>query len=356
MKMQSRPITPQPRRRAVLQIAAGAACLGGTLFAPVVRAQSGGRPGAITTALSWIPNHQFAGMWIALEKGYFSDAGVRVTWRPGGPNTPNPAERVSSGEVGLGQMAGTRSLLEALNRGNDFVMIGTRFQRGPGGILSLAKQPVREAKDLVGKRIILPSPVDVRTVETVLKINGIAAPSGTFRYVPGGFDPTQLVDGQGDAMLAFETNQPIQLEARGMVRDKDFFFRSFDELNFPTYSNFLFTTRRFASENRDLLVRYLRAELRGWVDNEANPALGGKLTAEKYGADFNLDTARETRSNTVQLPFLRSADTAANGLFWVSRERMAGPIYAALRAGGLDTLPDPEKFIDMSLLREALRT
>jgi ABC-type nitrate/sulfonate/bicarbonate transport system substrate-binding protein len=356
MKSHSRSITPQPRRRALLQAAAGAACLGSTLFAPVVRAQSAARPGSITTALSWIPNHQFAGMWIALEKGYFTDAGVRVEWRPGGPNTPNPAERVSSGEVGLGQMAGTRPLIDAINRGNDFVMIGTRFQRGPGGILSLARQPVREAKDLVGKRIILPSPVDVRTMETVLKMNRIPGGSGAFKYVPGGFDPTQLIDGQGDAMLAFETNQPITLEARGMVKDKDYFFRSFDELGFPTYSNFLFATRRFVGENRELLVRYLRAEIRGWVDNEANPALGGKLTAEKYGADFNLDTRRETRSNTLQLPYLRSADTAANGLFWVSRERMGGPIYEALRAGGMDKLPDPEKFIDMSLLREALRT
>jgi ABC-type nitrate/sulfonate/bicarbonate transport system substrate-binding protein len=356
MKSHPRSITPQPRRRALLQAAAGAACLGSTLFAPVVRAQSAARPGSITTALSWIPNHQFAGMWIALEKGYFTDAGVRVEWRPGGPNTPNPAERVSSGEVGLGQMAGTRPLLDAINRGNDFVMIGTRFQRGPGGILSLARQPVREAKDLLGKRIILPSPVDVRTVETVLRMNRLSAASGAFKYVPGGFDPTQLIDGQGDAMLAFETNQPISLEARGMVKDKDYFFRSFDELGFPTYSNFLFATRRFIGENRDLLVRYLRAEIRGWVDNEANPALGGKLTAEKYGADFNLDTRRETRSNTLQLAYLRSADTAANGLFWVSRERMGGPIYEALRAGGMDKLPDPEKIIDMSLLREALRT
>ena len=85
------------------------------------------------------------------------------------------------------------------------------------------------------------------------------------------------------------------------------------------------------------------------------PALGAKLTAEKYGADFNLDLRRETRSNTLQLPFLHSPDTAANGLFWVSRDRLAGPIYEALRAGGMDKLPDPDKVVDMSLLREAHR-
>ncbi len=347
------PTQASRRRRALIQGLAGTTLALGSPLWQIARAQGAARP--LTTALSWIPNHQFAGMWIALEKGYFNEAGVRVEWRPGGPNTPNPAERVASGEVMLGQMAGTRPLLDAINRGNDFVMIGTRFQRGPGGLLSLARQPIREARDIVGKRIILPSPVDVRTIETVLRMNKVASPSGAFKYVPGGFDPTQLIDNQGDAMLAFETNQPILLEARGLVRDKDFFFRSLDELGFPTYSNFLFATRKFVAENRDLLVRYLRAELRGWVENESNPALGAKLTAEKYGADFNLDLRRETRSNTLQLPFLHSPDTAANGLFWVSRDRLAGPIYDALRAGGMDKLPDPDKVVDMSLLREAHR-
>lgn len=309
----------------------------------------------ITTALSWIPNHQFAGFWIALDKGWFNEANLRVEWRPGGPNTPNPAERVASGEVGLGQLAGTRPLIDAINKGNDLVIIGSRFQRGPGGLLSLAKLPIREPKDIPGKRLILPSPVDVRTIETLLRMNKLPAEPNTFQYVPGGFDPNALLDGQGDAMLAFETNQPLVLEAKGMVKDKDYFFRSFDALGFPTYSNLLFGTRKWVADNRDALVRYLRTEIRGWVENEANPAYAAKLAAEKYGADFGLDLKRETRANTLQVPYLHSADTAANGLFWVSRDRLGGPIFDALKAGGMERVPDVDKIIDMSLLRDARR-
>jgi ABC-type nitrate/sulfonate/bicarbonate transport system substrate-binding protein len=347
----TRPLHHLTRRCAVQAL--GAAAVAALPIAKAAWAQAAATPGTITTALSWIPNHQFAGLWIALDKGWFNEAGVRVEWRPGGPNTPNPAERVASGEVGLGQIAGTRPLIDAINKGNDLVILGSRFQRGPGGLLSLAKLPIREAKDIAGKRLILPSPVDVRTIETLLRMNKLPSTANTFQYVPGGFDPNALLDGQGDAMLAFETNQPLVLEAKGMVKDKDYFFRSFDELGFPTYSNLLFGTRKWVTENRALLVRYLRTEIRGWVENEANPALAAKLATEKYGVDFGLDLKRETRSNTLQLPYLHSADTAANGLFWVSRERLGGPIFDALKAGGMERLPDVDKILDLSLLRDA---
>ncbi len=333
----------------------GSAGLGAALSASPFAgwAQSAPKPGTITTALSWIPNHQFAGLWIGLDKGWFNDAGVRVEWRPGGPNTPSGVERVASGEIGLGRVSAMRPVLEAISKGNDLVVVGTCFQRGPGGMLSLAKNPIREAKDLVGKRLILPSPIDVRTIEITLRLNKLPSTPNTFTYVPGGFDPQALLDGQGDAMLAFMTNQPLALEAKGMVKDKDYFFRTFEELGLPSYSGLFFGKRQWVAENRDLLVRFLRTEIRGWTENEKNAAYGAKLTVDKYGADFGLDLKRETRSNELQMPFLHSADTARNGLFWIDRDRLGGAMYDGLRAGGLDNLPDPDKFLDLSLLRDA---
>ncbi|MBP8297377.1 MAG: ABC transporter substrate-binding protein [Burkholderiales bacterium] len=354
MKLNDHPEISFATRRRLLQ-ALGAAGLSGALplrFAGDAWAQGAARPATINTALSWIPNHQFAGMWVALEKGWFEEAGVKVNWRPGGPNTPNPVERVASGEIGFGQQSNPRPVLEAIVKGNDFVIVGSRFQRQPGGLLSLKKSPILEAKDIVGKRIIAPNPTDVRTIETALKASKL---STTFQYVPGGSDPQGLLDGQGDGMVAFATNQTVGLEAKGLVKDKDFFHRTWDELGLPGYNNFLFGTRRWVGENRDALVRYLRAEIRGWVDNEKTPAYAAKLAVEKYGVDFGLNIRQETRSNELQLPFLRSPDTAANGLFWVSRDRLGGPMYDALRAGGVERLPDVDKILDMSLLREAAR-
>jgi ABC-type nitrate/sulfonate/bicarbonate transport system substrate-binding protein len=340
------------RRRRILRdlgVTGAVAAMPGAPFL-IGAAHAQGRPATVTTALSWIPNHQFSGIWIGLDKGWFDEAGVKLNWRPGGPNTPNPVERVASGEVGLGQQSNPRPVLEAIVKGNDFVVLGTRFQRQPGGLLSLAKNPVLEAKDMVGKKFITPNPTDVRTIETALKANKLPP---TFQSVPGGSDPQGLLDGQGDAMIAFVTNQTITLERKGLVKDKDFFHRTWDELGVPGYSNFLFAKRAHVAENRDALVRYLRTEIRGWIENEKNPGYAAKLAVEKYGVDFGLDLKQETRSNELQIPFLRSKDTDANGLFWVNRDRLGGPMYDALRAGGVDKLPEVDKILDMSLLRDA---
>lgn len=303
----------------------------------------------IATTLSWIPNSQFSGLWMGLGMGYFDELGVDVDWRPGGPNTPNPVERVASGEVDLGQQGNPRPVLEAIARGNDFVVFGSTFQRNPGGLLSLADNPILAPEDIVGKRIIVPNPTDVRTIEVTLEINGLP---NDFSFVPGGFDPQPLVDGQADAMLAFATSQTVVLENQGMVLDEDFFHRTWDELGQPGYNNLLFANRDWLQENRQLVVDYLRGEIRGWKATQDNPEEAVRLAVEEYGVDFGLDPERELRSLELIIPFLHSEDTEENGLYWINRERLAGPVYEALQLGGLDNLPEVDDFLDMSILEE----
>ena len=45
------------------------------------------RLATINTALWWTTDPQLSGKWVALEKGWLAEAGLKVTWRPGGPNT-----------------------------------------------------------------------------------------------------------------------------------------------------------------------------------------------------------------------------------------------------------------------------
>lgn len=325
----------------------GLALAGGAMLAPEpVFAQANNR---ITSSLSWIPNSQFSGLWMGLERGYFEANGVDVEWRPGGPNTPNPVERVASGEIQLGQQANPRPVLEAVARDNDFVVFGSTFQRQPGGLLSLASNPIRTAEEMVGKRIMCPNPTDVRTVEVTLMINNLP---NDFTYVPGGFDPQPLLDGRADAMVAFATSQPVVLERQGLVAEQDYFHRTWDDLGQLGYNNFLFAQRSWLEKNRQLVVGYLKAEIQGWKDTQENLDTAVELTVNKYGADFGLDPAQERRSLELILPFLESKDTAEHGLYWIDTDRLAGPIYAALELAGLENLKDPADFVDMSLLQD----
>ncbi len=306
----------------------------------------------LRVALSWIPNYEFSDLWIALERDYYAADELTIEWKSGGPNTPNPVERVASGEVDIGLQVTLRPVLEAISRGNDFVIFGARYQKRSGGILSLAKAPIKTIDDLVGKRIICPSVVDARTVETALTVAGLP---NDFTYVPGGYSPHGLLHGQGDGMVAFSTNQPLLLEAQGMVAEEDFFHRSWDELGLPGYNTLFFAHREFLRMRRESVVQFMRGLVRGWNVAKADMEYVTHLTVDKYGLDFGLDFDQQLRALEVSKEFIHSEDTEAHGLFWVNETRLAGPIYDALRAGGVENLPDVESILDMSIVTDANR-
>ena len=79
--------------------------------------------------LGWIPNAEFAGTWIALDKGYYKKAGLDVTVIPGGPTTA-PIAVVESGTA-LVTIADPIVTATAVKQGADLKIIGTQYQRSP---------------------------------------------------------------------------------------------------------------------------------------------------------------------------------------------------------------------------------
>jgi hypothetical protein len=100
-------------------------------------------------------------------------------------------------------------------------------------------------------------------------------------------------------------------------------------------------------------VRYLAALQRGWQLNARDPVPAAKLAVTTYGATLGLDETQQIGENRAQIPLTQSAQTRAHGLLWIDPNRVRGPIYAGLRATGRTKLPDVDKLIDVSLLREA---
>ena len=99
--------------------------------------------------LGWIANVEYVGVFLGIEKGYFADEGVDVSYSPGGPNAPDALVVVAAGSADLG-FTSWLQLLDAIDKGNDFIIVGTSFQQSPLGILSLAKKPILKPRDIVG--------------------------------------------------------------------------------------------------------------------------------------------------------------------------------------------------------------
>jgi ABC-type nitrate/sulfonate/bicarbonate transport system substrate-binding protein len=299
----------------------------------------------VSTQFNWIKTIDFAGFYVADSKGYYTQENIKPQFLGGGPNLQGVETIVAGGSADVGITTLLTSIVDGVAQGSDFVAFAAVFQTSPLVLVSRAENPVRTPQDLVGKKIGGPQGRQ-REIDAVFTINNLPK---NYTFVPVGFGPEPLAKGDVQVLSAYATDVPLKLARQGIQTVQ----ASYKDLGLPTYSNVLFTTRKYLDKNRDAVVSYLRATIKGWEMNARDPKLAAKLTVEEYGANLGLKLEEELQKNEVQIPLTQSDLTKQRGLLWIDRDYIAGPIYAGLRATGRTNLPAVEKFVDTSLLTDA---
>ena len=82
----------------------------------------------VSLQLKWLHQAQFAGYYVAEEKGYFAEEGLEVDIKPGGPDV-DPEKLIAHGTDDFAQAGGVESLLAARDIGLPVVAIGAVFQK-----------------------------------------------------------------------------------------------------------------------------------------------------------------------------------------------------------------------------------
>jgi ABC-type nitrate/sulfonate/bicarbonate transport system substrate-binding protein len=108
-----------------------------------------GSTARITTQLTYLLDVTFAGWYLADTEGFLNEERLSSRLLPYGADLPTTSAVVAGGqaEVGLGAI---REVIEANKQGADLMVFGTQFQKSPGGLLSLAANPVRRIQDVIG--------------------------------------------------------------------------------------------------------------------------------------------------------------------------------------------------------------
>jgi ABC-type nitrate/sulfonate/bicarbonate transport system substrate-binding protein len=316
-------------------VAAGATLLGG---APAFLAACGGSSddkssASPTTAkaksspqsvqLSWVLDAEFAGYYLAKERGYYAAEGIDLTIIPGGPTAAIEAT-VAAGKANLGVSVPDLTAL-AMKEGGKFKVIGAQYQKSPLGIMSLKGKGILEPKDLVGKKVGVPAS-NRQSVDALLKVNKIDASS--VHVVPYSFDPTPVANGELDAALAFVTTDPFVLKDKGIETD-NFLLADW---GYRTYNDTIFVTEDFLQKEPDTVAGFLRATIKGWQDNKADPAAFLPLQ-QKLGKDLALSAQSQTFQNDSQIPLMEGPATEKNGLFWMDDEGIAANVEAMTSVG-----------------------
>lgn len=316
-------------RRGFLQTAAIA---GAALTLPrIARAAT-----PFTMQAAWINDAEFSGYFLGMDKGYYAEEGLELTYLPGGPDVI-PESAIIAGRADLTLTTPDTTIRAISEQGAKFKIIGAQYQKNPIGIVSLKKNPINTPADLVGKTIAVP-PVNTVTIEALLALNGVD--KAQVNIVPYAYDPTPLVKGEIDASLDFTTNVPFTI---GQLGEEAHSFLLYDH-GVTLYNDTVVVTEETLATKRKELVAWLRASRKSWAENLADPALYPPQWETSWFAGTGRSIENEVFFNTAQKPLI---DTP-NGIFSMTEEDIEKNIKA-LSAVGITGTRD---MFDTTLLAE----
>lgn len=274
---------------------------------------------SLNVQLGWIANVENAGEFVAAAQGYYTEEGLEPTLTPGGPGAIlEPTVASGSALIGL---SSADTIARANAEGAGLKIVGVTLQQNPSAVMSLALNPVPDAKSLEGKTLGLQQSGDA-IYEAFFEVAGVDA--STVTIVPVQFDPAPLVAGEVDAFASFQTNQPIALAAQG-IETVTFLLA---EYGYNLYADAFFVTEDTLADDeaRDTVVRFLRATRRGWEDAIADAAAAAQIVVDEYGADLDLDVEGQTATLDAFVPLIQTAEIEEQGLFWMTEDGIANNI------------------------------
>jgi putative hydroxymethylpyrimidine transport system substrate-binding protein len=292
--------TPMSPRRALALILAGLACL--AVAAGCGDDDGGGEPAGQSARLilDWFPNPDHAGIYGAIEEGFFEDEGVAVTAEV--PSDPSAAlKRLAAGRADFA-ISYEPEVLIARSQGVPVVAVAALVTRPLNAVIYRTDR-ISGADDLEGKTVGAAGlPSDRPLLDAVVRNGGGDPEEVTVKNVGFNLAPA-LAAGQVDAVIgAFWNIELVELERQ----DQPVAALKLDEHGVPTYDELVVVTSDTVARDKPELVRaFLRGLKKGqdWAATDQAGAVQHLLDANQ---DLDEDTVEAQLRETA--PVLSPSD------------------------------------------------
>lgn len=293
-------LSPSLDRRSFLKTSAGAVAAFGTGIQLIIPHEAHASA-KVVIKYDWLMSNGQIGDIIALENGYFKEAGLEVEFSPGGPNSVT-VPPVISGAAALGEFSETPQLFNARASGVPVRILACGFRTGPYALTSKPGKPLRSVEDLRGMKIGI-QPTARFLMDAIAAKNGI--PIDELDIINVGFDKAPLERGEVDALGGWITNT----QALSVIGD-DRIDLLLSDLGLASYANVYFATDSAVEDNADTLAKFIGAVAKGWGWTHANP----QEAVEKAVAAYpNMDLEWEQKTIDLVLNLSFDANTTADG-------------------------------------------
>ena len=239
----------------------------------------GGALTKIRLPLGYIPNIQFAPLYVAIEKGYFKEAGIDIEFDY--KFETDGVALVAAGELPFAVVSGEQVLL-ARAKGLPVTYIAAWYQQYPVSVVAKSELGIVIPQDLKGKKIGLPGLFGANYVGLRALLNAAKLSESDVTLDTIGFNQVEtMAAGQQDIVVGYTANEPIQLRARGIA---------VTELRVADYAqlaaNGLLASEKVITENPELVRAFVGAFLKGLKDTLDNPDEAFTLSG-KYIPNFS---------------------------------------------------------------------
>jgi NitT/TauT family transport system substrate-binding protein len=232
-------------------------------------------PDEVTVQLKWLHQAQFAGFYLAQEKGYYAEEDLKVNFLEGGQGI-DLAEPVISGRAAFGAITPEDVIIKR-SQGAPLTAIAAIYRRSAVVFVSMADSGIIRPADFPGKTVAAAGTGGaVRDFEfqffAMMKKLGLDL--SRVKLVP--YDPEYVAfyKGEVDVTAAFVTGGVIKMRQQGyrlnLIWPGDY--------GVHFYSDTLVTNESMIRQKPELVTRFLRATLKGWREAVGNPEAAVAIT------------------------------------------------------------------------------
>ena len=244
-------------------------------------AASAGAADKVTLQLKWVTQAQFAGYYVAADRGFYEEEGLEVEIKAGGPDIAPPQVLAGGGaDVILDWMP---SALATREKGLALVNIAQPF-KSSGMMLTCRKDTgIKSPEDFRGKTIgvwFFGNEYPFLSWMSQLGIPTDGSAEGV-TVLKQGFNVDPILQGQAACISTMTYNEYWQVIDAGLSADDLVVFK-YEDQGVATLEDGIYVLESSLDDEafRDKMVRFVRASMKGWKWAEENPDAAAEIVLE----------------------------------------------------------------------------
>lgn len=250
----------------------------------------------VTLQLKWVTQAQFAGYYVALDKGFYKEEGLDVTIKAGGPDIA-PVQVLLGGGADV-MVDWMPSALAAREQGVPVVNIAQPFKSSGMMLTCLKETGITSPADFKGKTLGVWFFGNEYPFLSWMATLGIPTAGGAdgVEVLKQGFNVDPLLQKQAACISTMTYNEYWQVIDAGISPDDLVTFK-YEDQGVATLEDGLYVLEQNLSDAafQDKMVRFVRASMKGWKYAEANPDEAAMIVLD------NDDTGAQTEGHQKRM-------------------------------------------------------